>query len=152
MKLKIWENVATFGGAGNLPKAPGTFGTFAAWPLYVVLRRLSTGKYMLAIGGITLVGTAAAHKMEQVWGKDPSKVVIDEVAGLMITLISRPAGFVDILAGTLLFRAFDILKPPPVGTLDKNLPGGIGIMADDLAAGALAALSLKIVKKIGLLK
>ena len=74
--------------------------------------------------------------------KDPGEVVIDEVAGMWIALL--PAGLIwwQILLAAMLFRLFDILKPGPVGWADKRLPGGLGIMADDLIAGALAALVL----------
>ena len=85
--------------------------------------------------------------MEKEWGKDPSRVVIDEVCGLLVTLISRPAGFRDIALGTLLFRFFDIVKPPPIRIIDKKVPGGLGIMADDLAAGFISACILGLVRK-----
>ena len=84
--------------------------------------------------------------MEGHWGKDPGKVVIDEVAGTLITLSARPARLGEIFLGMALFRVFDILKPPPVRSLER-LPGGTGIMADDVAAGILSALSAALIGK-----
>jgi phosphatidylglycerophosphatase A len=144
----IMEVIATFFGAGNLPKAPGTFGTIAALPLYLVIRRLPFACYLAITALLTIIGAVAAGKMEHEWGKDPSRVVIDEVCGLLVTLISRPARLKDIIIGTALFRFLDIVKPPPVGTIDKRVPGGVGIMADDIAAGIMAALVLHLTRKM----
>jgi len=141
--------IATFFGAGFFPKAPGTFATLAALPLYLLLRRLSLVPYLLVVALITAIGVAVSGELEQEWGKDPSRIVIDEVCGLLVTLVSRPAGFRDIVLGTALFRFFDIVKPPPVGTIDRTIPGGVGIMADDLAAGVMSACLLRLMQKRG---
>ncbi|MRR37038.1 phosphatidylglycerophosphatase A [bacterium] len=138
---------ATFFGAGYAPVAPGTAGSIAAIPLYYLLKRLSWPQYVLSVIMITLVGVFASSRMEASWGKDPSRVVIDEVAGILVALVSRPAGARDILIALLLFRFFDIVKPPPVKNLEA-LPGGVGIMADDIAAGILSALSLRAIMKM----
>jgi phosphatidylglycerophosphatase A len=144
--------IATFFGAGFFPRAPGTFATLAAIPLYLVLRKLSLPLYLATVGKIFITGVVAAGEMEEEWGQDPSRVVIDEVCGLLVSLVSRPSGVKEIALGTALFRLFDILKPPPVGTLDRRLKGGFGIMADDVAAGLMAAGVLFLVKKSGLLR
>jgi phosphatidylglycerophosphatase A len=141
--------IATFFGAGYFPKAPGTFATLATLPLYLILRRLPAPLYILSLGKLIVLGVIASDVMEKEWGHDPSRVVIDEVCGLLITLISRPKGFKEIALGTALFRFFDIVKPPPVGTIDKKVKGGIGIMADDIAAGVMSALILLMVRKKG---
>ena len=141
--------VATFFGAGFFPGAPGTFATLATIPLYLVVRRLPLPLYVGFIGKLFAAGIIASGKLEKEWGKDPSRVVIDEVCGLLVTLVERPAGMKEIALGTTLFRLFDIFKPPPVGTLDRNLKGGLGIMADDLAAGIMAALVLRVVRRMG---
>ncbi len=141
--------IATFLGAGFFPKAPGTFATLATIPLYLITRRLSLPLYLAFIGKLFAAGVLASGSMEKEWGKDPSRVVIDEVCGLLVTLIERPAGFKEIALGTALFRFFDIVKPPPVGTLDRKLKGGLGIMADDIAAGILAALVLHVIRRRG---
>ena len=149
MASVVSRTIATFFGAGYFPKAPGTFATLATLPLYLALRRLSAPVYLLALGKLIAIGTIASGIMEKEWGDDPSRVVIDEVCGLLVTLISRPKGLREIALGTALFRFFDIVKPPPVGIIDKKVKGGIGIMADDIAAGGLAALVLALVRKKG---
>jgi len=141
--------IATFFGVGYLPKAPGTFGTLAALPLYLILRRFPAPLYCLFLGKLIVAGIIASGVQEKQWGPDPSRVVIDEVCGLLVTLIARPKGFKEIALGTALFRLFDIVKPPPIGIIDRKVEGGIGIMADDLAAGAISALILHLVRKRG---
>jgi phosphatidylglycerophosphatase A len=141
--------IATFFGTGYFPKAPGSFATLATLPLYLLLRRLPAYLYILSLGKLIVLGVIASDVMEKEWGKDPSRVVIDEVCGLLVTLISRPRGFKEIALGTALFRFFDIVKPPPVGTIDKKVKGGIGIMADDIAAGVISALILHLLRRKG---
>lgn len=143
---RISRLTATFFGAGYAPKAPGTAGTFAALPLYFLLRKMTLPRYLMGIGILTLLGAASSARMEAQWGKDPSRVVIDEVVGFLIALVSRPKGIKEVFLAFVLFRLFDIIKPPPVSTME-SLPGGVGIMADDMAAGALSALVLAGVRK-----
>jgi phosphatidylglycerophosphatase A len=140
---------ATFFGAGLSPRAPGTVATFAAIPLYLALRSLRLPFYLAITAKLFAAGALAAREMEKEWGRDPSKVVIDEVVGLLITLVSRPRGIKEILIGSALFRFFDILKPPPVSTLERKVPGGLGVMADDVAAGIMAALCLAAARRAG---
>jgi phosphatidylglycerophosphatase A len=147
MPRSVAKVIATFFGAGFSPRAPGTVGTLAALPLYLLLRKLKPIPYALVLLKLIAVGILASDKMEKEWGKDPSRVVIDEVCGLLLTLISRPSGFRDIALGTLLFRFFDIVKPPPINIIDKKVPGGLGIMADDLAAGCISACILGLIRK-----
>ena len=136
--------LATWHYSGLSPKAPGTIGTLAALPAGVAL--IYFGGILALIAGIlavSVLGMYVSHRYALESGlKDPGEVVIDEVAGMWIALL--PAGVIwwQILAAFVLFRAFDILKPGPVGWADRRLPGGLGIMADDLIAGALAALVL----------
>lgn len=139
--------IATFFCAGYAPKAPGTVGTIVAIPLYFILQRLSLSRYLLVVLILTLLGIFSSQKMEDIWGEDPSQVVIDEVVGLLITLVSRPRNWKSILVGTILFRIFDIIKPPPVGFVDQNVTGGLGIMADDIVAGIISASFLALLKK-----
>jgi phosphatidylglycerophosphatase A len=141
--------IATFFGTGYFPKAPGTVATLATVPLYLILRRLPAPLYILSLGKLIVLGVITSDAMEKQWGHDPSRVVIDEVCGLLVTLISRPKDFKEIALGTALFRFFDIVKPWPVGTIDKKVKGGIGIMADDIAAGVISALILHLVRKKG---
>lgn len=135
--------IATFLGVGRAPVAPGTFGSLAALPLYGLLRGLRLGPYLLVTAALSLIGTVCAHQAAKILGEDPGAVVIDEVAGQLLALGSRPRGLKPVLLGFALFRFFDILKPGPVGWCDRNIKGGLGIMADDLVAGLLAALCLQ---------
>jgi phosphatidylglycerophosphatase A len=145
--LRVNRLIATFLGAGYSPVAPGTAGTFATLPLYLLLRKLSLPRYLLSVSVLTVLGISAASRMEALWGKDPSRVVIDEVVGFLIALVSRPKGIKDILIAFVLFRFFDVVKPPPARNLEA-LPGGFGIMADDIAAGAMSALVLAGIRKL----
>ncbi len=146
--LWAWA-VATVGGAGLAGPAPGTNGSAVAvlawWAIasqvHAVDPRLLLGPMALAA---TAIGIPAATRVAREAGKtDPGCVVIDEVAGQWLTLLFAPVRWKTLLAGFILFRAFDMLKPFPVRRLE-GLPGGWGIVADDLGAGvyALAALEL----------
>jgi phosphatidylglycerophosphatase A len=145
--------VATFFGAGYLHPGPGTHASVITVVLWWALAmRLAPTQHLAVLAGLalvaTLMGVAAAGIVARESGrKDPQQVVIDEVAGQMIALLGFPY-FVPItwkylLASLILFRAFDIVKPPPVRQLEK-LPGGWGIMLDDVAAGLLALVSLQL--------
>ena len=143
MPSKSEVAIATLGCVGHIPVAPGTWGSLAALPFYRLMRGLNLKSYLLGLTALSLLGLRCANEAEKIMGKDPSAVVIDEVAGQLLTLLARPAGMKQILAGFALFRLFDIAKPGPVGWCDRNLKGGLGIMADDLVAGLLAAICLK---------
>jgi phosphatidylglycerophosphatase A len=98
---------------------------------------------------ITIIGIPIATRMEMLLGReDPGPVVIDEVAGYLVTMIGSPPAIFQIVAGFFLFRFFDILKPPPVRNLEKGLAAGSGIMADDLMAGIYALASLKLLEML----
>ena len=128
---------------GYMPVASGTWG--ALWvPLGYYLVPLSWfGTFVIAAAVVTTVlGIPAAGRCERFWGGDPSKVVIDEVAGMAVTLLFLPVTGMIVWAGFFLFRFFDILKPPPVRQAER-LPGGWGIMTDDLLAGVYANLVLR---------
>lgn len=136
--------IATALGAGYLPIAPGTFGSAVGLLLWLALPHLLWIQ-VLAIAVVTVAGIWSATVAEQHFGRsDPGEVVIDEVAGMMITLVLIPqaAGWWLVIA-FLLFRAADIVKPFPVNRLER-LPGGLGIMADDLLAGVYANLALRL--------
>lgn len=127
--------VSTFFGVGYVSAMPGTLGSIAA---YVVAMFLPIPLWAIAL--VTVLGGYAAQKYAEDVGKeDPGEVVIDEVAGIWLALALSPQGLP--LAALFLFRILDILKPFPIRQLEK-LPGGIGIMADDLLAGAFSALIL----------
>ncbi|MEO5333708.1 MAG: phosphatidylglycerophosphatase A [Magnetococcus sp. YQC-5] len=135
--------VATVGGVGYIPWAPGTFGTLAAVPLAWLAQQwgggVAEGVVLLLVSGI---GTWAADVSCRILGrKDPSEVVIDEVAGLLLAMMFASQGWIWFVVGFALFRLFDIWKPWPVHALER-LPGGWGVMADDWAAGIYAGLFL----------
>jgi phosphatidylglycerophosphatase A len=143
--------VATFFGAGLMKPGPGTWGSAAAALLWFALgMRFSVIQMSwltaLAAGAATVVGVAASTRVERESGRtDPGFVVIDEVAGQWIALIHSHWGLGPLLAAFLSFRIFDILKPWPARRLE-TLPGGRGIMFDDLAAGVYALLVVQILQ------
>lgn len=139
--------VATAGGAGFMPKAPGTAGAVVGVALYIGMQGAGAGAYFLhAILLILFAGTLAAHRVENLWGHDSQRIVIDEVVGQMIAygLAGKTRlSVASIVVGFILFRFFDIAKPFPIRRLER-LPGGFGVMADDVGAGlyALGVLTL----------
>ncbi len=139
------SRIATLGGVGQLGMAPGTLGSLVTLPLCYLAMSLGITWHLLFLGIICAIGTWAAHQTAIHLGdKDPKEVVVDEMAGMMLTMVHAPKGWTWLLTGFLAFRLFDIWKPWPVNWIDRNVPGGLGIMADDLAAGIYAWLLLTI--------
>jgi phosphatidylglycerophosphatase A len=145
-KKTLWAwLIGTFFGAGLLKPGPGTYGSVAAVLLwYAAAHLLHPSTIALAIGTAiaailaTLTGIPAATIVARESGReDPGHVVIDEVAGQLIALIAIPADWRHAALSLLLFRLFDIFKPPPIRQLER-LPAGTGIMLDDVAAGLFA--------------
>jgi phosphatidylglycerophosphatase A len=154
----MWATmVATFCGAGRLRPAPGTWGSLAAallwWLLASHLPLAARLPVILVLIVLTVaIGIPAATLEERgCGGHDPSHIVIDEVAGQLVTYIACPIGWQALLAGFILFRAFDIVKPPPVRSLEK-LPEGTGIMVDDLGAGIYALIVLQVLLHFGVVR
>lgn len=145
--------VATAFGAGYAPRAPGTCGTAVAVPLAWALASLSVWQFALITAGITLLGVACAQRADRAWGtEDNQRIVIDEVAGYLVTVIPVDrSSWAPLAAGFVIFRALDILKPPPVRWLDDNLPGGWGVVLDDVAAGVMGAGALLLLDRSGAL-
>lgn len=150
----VWAWLAgTFFGAGLLKPGPGTYGSIAALLLWFgAAHLLALSPSALAFGTaaaallVTLVGIPASTIVARESGsKDPSHVVVDEAAGQLIALIAVPADWRHAVISLLLFRLFDILKPPPVRQLER-LPEGTGIMMDDVAAGLLALLCAHLIR------
>jgi len=127
-------------GSGLSPHAPGTMGTLVAVPLYLMLSRLELIAYLIAIACGFILGIYACHYTSKALGEhDHSGIVWDEIIGYWIAMIAVPAPTWQwILTGFVLFRFFDIVKPWPVNLADKHLPGGFGIMIDDVLAGLYA--------------
>jgi phosphatidylglycerophosphatase A len=136
--------IATWFGIGLIRFAPGTWGSLAALPCAAGLQLLG-GPWLLAgaTGVVTVAGVWAGGRTAAVLAAgDPGLVVVDEVAGQWLALVPLPLDPWWYLAAFVLFRLFDIAKPWPIGWLDRNLSGGLGIMADDLAAGLAAGALL----------
>ena len=139
-------------GIGFAPKAPGTFGSLLGPPLVIAVQQLelSLPVLVLLIAVFIALGVPVCARASQALGKhDPGQVVYDEIAAFWLVFLPHLLTGTAItwqlaVAGFLLFRVFDILKPWPVSRLER-LPGGVGIMADDLAAGLMAAACLLIV-------
>ena len=134
--------VATVFGVGYAPIAPGTFGSAAGLLLWWLLPASATAQ-AAAIVVIFVAGSWGGNVAERHFGRtDPGQVVIDEVMGMLITLFLNPVGWIGALAGFLLFRVFDVIKPYPANRLER-LHGGIGVMADDGMAAVYANLVLR---------
>ena len=138
------RTIATVGGVGYFPKMPGTLGSAVGLGIAWLLRSNPT----MQAGGCAVVAAlgfwSAGPTARALGQKDPSVVVIDEVAGMMLTLLFLPAKGWIYFAGFLLFRLLDIWKPGPIRRMEQ-LPGSLGIMLDDLAAGLAANLLLRLV-------
>ncbi len=133
-------------GSGLAPFAPGTFGTLAAIPLYLLLQGLSLPLYLLITAVVCVVGVWICGKSSELLGvHDHSGIVWDEFAGYFITMIAAPPGWLWIVIGFALFRLFDIWKPWPISVLDKQVHGGLGIMVDDILAGIFSLVILQLI-------
>ena len=142
---RLYMFLATGAYSGYLPKAPGTWGSAVGVLLWFVIARLPIGTYWTIVGTLFAVGVICAGAAEKIVDRgDPGLVVIDEIVGQLIALGLAPLHPLAALAGFVLFRVFDILKPFPVNWLDNRLHGGLGIMLDDVAAGLYALLVLQL--------
>jgi len=126
-------------GSGLASKAPGTFGTLVAVPIYLLLQNLSLPFYLAIVLIAFIAGIWICQKSAD-WLRqnDPSAVVWDEIVGYLVTMIAAPAGWQWMVLGFVFFRFFDILKPWPINLADKAIHGGLGIMVDDVIAGFFA--------------
>ena len=142
--------IATTFGAGFSPLAPGTAGAMVGcvflW-LFHQMQWFSTFPnpltFVVLIIVVALIGIYATNKLEKEWGEDPSKVVIDELIGIWITMILVPFSWLNLLLAFGLFRFFDIAKPLGVKKMEQ-FKGGLGVMADDVLAGIYANLALQL--------
>jgi len=135
---RLGVGIATVGGVGWFPIAPGTAGSAVGVALYLLTRWWPAPAQVALVVAVTLIGIWAAGVAEAALKReDPGPVVIDEVAGQLVTLLLTGVGWKGAVAGFFLFRVFDILKPFPARRLER-LHGGLGIMADDIAAGVYA--------------
>ena len=134
-------------GSGLSPKAPGTFGTLTAIPIYLVLiQYVNSPFYLIIVVLMSVIGFWLCGKTAEDLGvHDHPGIVWDEIVGFLITMFQAPLGWVWVLVGFALFRVFDILKPWPINWLDKKVEGGVGIMLDDILAGVFAWVVLQII-------
>ncbi len=153
-RAPLWATLtATLFGTGYLRPGPGTWGSAVTVLLWGALAYSIPSKERTPLGIalavlVIVIGIAAATQVCRASGKkDPQFVVIDEVAGQLIALIAVPLTWKSFLTGFILFRAFDIIKPPPVRQLER-LPDGTGIVLDDVAAGIYALLVMQILLRI----
>lgn len=148
--------IATFFGLGRLRPGPGTWGSAAAVVTWYILGQWISPDWqsitLAALAALSIaVGIPAATVAARRSGiKDPQFVVIDEVAGQWITLLAAPVTWKTMLAGFILFRGFDILKPPPIGQVER-LPEGAGIVLDDVVAGIFGLTVIQLLLHFGLL-
>ena len=137
--------VATGLGTGYLPVAPGTWGSLLGIPLHLALVRLPFPAYCAALAIVLVVAVAAAGSAEKIIdAKDPGLIVIDEIAGMLVSLFGLGTDWLSLAVAFFLFRVFDVLKPFPAGWADQRLNGGVGIVMDDVIAGIYACLATQV--------
>lgn len=144
----VWRNPVhflAFGlGSGAAPRAPGTFGTLAAVPLWYLMAQGGLMLYLSLTLAAFVIGIWLCGRTSRDLGvHDHGGIVWDEFVGYWITMIAVPVNWIWALAGFILFRLFDIWKPWPIGPVDRRVHGGLGIMLDDVLAGVLAGLVLQ---------
>ena len=141
--------MATGFGAGYAPVAPGTAGSLLALPFLPALAHLRDGAaavYALVFVAVIAVAIWAADRTSAAWKTvDDGRIVADEIAGMMVTGAFLPGTWPAALGAFLVFRIFDVWKPFPIRQLEKRLPGGLGVVTDDLLAGVYAGVGLRLV-------
>ncbi|WP_026763631.1 phosphatidylglycerophosphatase A family protein [Sediminibacterium salmoneum] len=140
--IKVHEILSSFFGIGFIKKGGGTVAAIATALIWMVA--VAVPDTWMVIGSVLVVivyGIWAGNEVEKKWGKDSSKVVIDEVAGMLVALLFIPVSFVNVLLALGLFRFFDILKPLLIRRLEQ-MPGGWGVMGDDVLAGIYSNIIL----------
>lgn len=136
-------------GSGLAPKAPGTFGTLAAIPFFLLLSGLSPTSYAVLVLFSFIVGVWVCHKTSEDMGShDHGSIVWDEFVGFWITMFMVPVSVASVVLGFALFRLFDVWKPWPIALIDRKVGGGFGIMIDDVIAGVFAAISLQLILRL----
>lgn len=132
-------------GSGLAPWAPGTFGTLAAVPIFLLIQHLSWPLYLSWLLVTFVLGVYWCERSSRALGvHDHGGIVWDEMVGYWLTMFLAPAGWLWMLVGFVLFRFFDILKPWPIGWLDRQVKGGLGIMIDDIVAALYAWIGLQL--------
>ena len=148
VRTRLAVAIATVGGVGRAPLAPGTAAS-ALTVLVLWLLAPSSIVLVVLLLSVTAVGTWASGEAERsLGGKDPGAIVVDEVAGMTLSVLAVPLTPAVMLVGFLLFRVFDVAKPFPAG-VSQRLPGGIGVMVDDLIAGLYTFVLLALARWVG---
>ena len=149
LSQKVWQDpiyFLAFGfGSGLMKKAPGTWGTVAAIPVFLLMYQLPAWLYLIMTIIFFIMGVYICEVVSKGLGiHDYKGIVWDEVVGFLITMFLAPEGLFWLLMGFILFRFFDILKPEPIKSCDKKVMGGLGVMLDDVIAGVMAFILLQI--------
>lgn len=143
----VW---ATGFGSGYSPVAPGTAGTIVAIPIYLLLiayLKITLPLYLLIVLVVIGTGSLAAQRAGKHFGIiDAGHIVVDEIAGFLLTMVAAPVTWPSVLIGFTLFRVFDIVKPWPANYFDRQVANGFGVVMDDVAAGLYACLCLQLLK------
>jgi phosphatidylglycerophosphatase A len=143
--MRVTALVVTWFGSGWLPWAPGTWGSLAALPFACAILAYGGGAGTLALAALAVFALGcwtSEIAVRETHTEDPGWIVIDEVVGQWLTLLAAPFTFAGFAAAFVLFRVFDIWKPWPIRVVDRNLKGGLGVMADDVLAAIYAAAVL----------
>ena len=134
---------------GNIPIAPGTFGTLLGIPLCFILSKINFLFALLCIIGFIFFAIWTAQRAEKILQKsDPGNIVIDEIAGMTVALIGLPFNLRSVVTGFIIFRALDISKPFPIRRMERRLSGGVGVVLDDVVAGIYSNLVLRLVLRL----
>ncbi len=153
LSSKVWQDpiyFIAFGfGSGLMPIAPGTWGTLAAMPVYLLIAGFSWPIYLIATLAAFILGVSVCEKVSSDLGiHDYSGIVWDEVVGYMLTMFLAPVSLLWMIVGFFLFRLFDIWKPQPIGYVDKHVQGGLGIMLDDVLAAIPAWIIMQLLIRV----
>jgi phosphatidylglycerophosphatase A len=142
--------LATWGGVGYLPFMPGTWGTLAALPLWYLLAQTGPWGYGLGVAALMVLGLGVAGPAQIYLGRtDHPAIVVDEVVGLLITLAGVSPSWPAAALGLVVFRTLDILKPFPIRWFEAGGPGGLEVMADDVAAGVIGRVVVELFIMVG---
>lgn len=137
--------LATNGGLGYAPVAPGTFGTLAGIPAFYYLSLFPTLFQFVLLVMVIALSVAICQRGGSYFGEaDDSRIVIDELAGYLVTVAFLPFTWGTAVLAFFWFRLFDILKPPPIGSIDRNFKNGFGVTFDDVLAGVYAAIAVRL--------